>query len=74
MAGSKTGTPTVIALSRHICRVVNRYGVSDLATKGTPEFAAAITALVAACAAFEALDDYPGQIDSSTPLRPGEDI
>lgn len=74
MAGSKTGSPTVIALARHICRVANRYGLSDLATKATPEFASAITALVAACAAFEALDDYPGQIDSSTPIRPGEDI
>lgn len=74
MAGSKTGSPTIIKLARHICRVRSRYGASDLATKATPEFEAAVTALAVACAVFEALDDYPGQIDSSAPLRPGEDI
>jgi hypothetical protein len=74
MAGSKTGSPTVIALARHICRIKSRFGLSDLATKATPEFAAAVDALTIACAVFDALDDYPGQIDSSAPIRPGEDI
>lgn len=74
MAGSKTGTPTVIQLARHICRIKSRFGLSDLALKTTPEFEAAVNALALACAVFESLDDYPGQIDSSAPIRPGEDI
>lgn len=67
MSGSKTGAPTIIALTRHICRLVHTYGAANLATLATPEFAAAVAALVAACAAFEALDDFPGEIDVTLP-------
>lgn len=74
MAGSKTGTPTIIRLVRKICRVRTIFGAGDLATKTTAEYAAAVAALAVACAAFEALDDFPGQIDSTSPIRAGEDI
>lgn len=74
MAKSRTGSSTVIRLTRKICSVVGRLGVGDLSTRATPEFAAAVLALVAACQAFEALDDFPGQIDHSAPIRPGEDV
>lgn len=73
MAGSKTGTPTIIRLSRKICKMVAVYGAGNLATVTTPEFETAVLALVVACQAFEALDDFPGQIDSSGFIRPGED-
>lgn len=69
----RTGTSTILELSRKICRMVAIYGASDLATVGTPAIAAAVTALVSACAAFEALDDQPGEIDNVAPLRAGED-
>lgn len=74
MAGSKTGTPSIIQLSRKICKLVAIYGAGDLATVATPEFQAAVFALMAACQAFDALDDFPGQIDSSGGIRPGEDV
>jgi len=74
MAGSKTGTPTIIKLARGICRMVAIWGAGDLATKTTAEFRTAVLALVAACQAFEALDDFPGQIDSTGTIRAGEDI
>lgn len=74
MAGTKTGTPTIIRAARVICRMVGVWGAGDLATKTTPEFATAVFALVTACQAFEALDDFPGQIDSSGGIRPGEDV
>jgi hypothetical protein len=74
MAGSKTGTPTIIKLARAICRLRAVWGAGDLATKTTPEFAAAVAALAVACAAFEALDDFPGQIDATSPIRAGEDV
>lgn len=73
MAGSKTGSGSVIRLTRKICKLVAVYGAGDLATKASPEFAAAISALVTACMAFEALDDQPGEIDSTLPIRAGED-
>lgn len=73
MSGSRTGTPTIISLSRTICRIHARYGAADLLSATTPEFAAAVLALTAACAAFVALDDYPAEVDTTPPLGP-EDI
>ncbi len=74
MAGSRTGSPTIIALARKICRIVAIFGAGDLATKATPEFRTAVLLLVAACQAFEALDDFPGQIDATAPIRADEDV
>jgi hypothetical protein len=70
---ARTGTSTIIKASRTICRMVAVYGANDLALVTTPAMAAAVTALVVACQAFEALDDQPGEIDNVAPLRPGED-
>lgn len=70
MAGSKTGTPTIIKLARKICKLVTIWGASDLEARTSPEFQLAIEALMVACHAFEIADDYPGQVDSSTPLGP----
>ena len=53
--------------ARLICRMVALHGAYDLATKTTPEFKLAVDALVLACHAWEALDDYPGQIDNTAP-------
>lgn len=73
MARTVDGTSTILAASRVICRLVGRFGTARFAARTTPEFGAAVEALVVACMAFEALDDYPGQIDSSGTIRPGED-
>jgi len=73
MAGSKTGTPTIIKLARRICKIRAIWGASDLETKTTEAFAAAVAALAVACAAFEALDDYPAQIDRTAPFGPGDE-
>jgi len=70
---ARTGTSSIIALTRKICRIRAVYGAPDLATRATPEFAAAVAALALACAAFEALDDQPGEVDNVAPLRAGED-
>jgi len=72
MAGTRTGTPSIIRYARKICRLVNLYGANNLTARTTPEFAAAVTALVAACAAFEALDDLVGQIDNTGPNFTGD--
>lgn len=71
---ARTGTPTILALSRRICKLRAVYGAADLAATTTPEFAAAVAALALACAAFELLDDQPGEIDSVAPIREGEDV
>jgi hypothetical protein len=70
MAGSRTGTPSIIHLSRKICRLKANFGASDLSAATSPEFAAAVLALTVACAAFEALDNFPAQIDRVHPNGP----
>jgi hypothetical protein len=70
MARIRTGTPTIIKLARKICKLKSIWGAPDLASRTSPEFASAVAALVAACAAFEALDDFPGQIDATPPFSP----
>lgn len=62
-----TGVPSIITAARTICRLVDRFGTGTLAGSTTPEFAAAVIALVAACKAFEALDPTPGEIDPVDP-------
>lgn len=74
MAGSRTGTSTIYHLAKKICKMVNTYGASDISTRLSPEFATAVTALVAACAAFEALDDVPFQIDRTGAAGPEDSL
>lgn len=63
MARSIDGTSSILKFSRGICRMVGRFGVVGFGSKTTPAFQAAVVALVAACQAFEALEDQPGEID-----------
>lgn len=67
MAGTRTGTSTVYYLAKKICKMVNLYGASDLSARTSSDFAAAVDALVLACRAFEALDNYPFQVDRVSP-------
>jgi hypothetical protein len=73
MAGSRTGTPTIIKLVRKICRLVTVLGAGNLSSSTSVEYAAAVFALVAVCAAFEAADNFPAQIDRVDPAGP-EDV
>lgn len=72
MAKTKTGASSIIRLVRKICSLVGRFGAADLAAKTSAEYAAAVFTLVTVCAAFEAADDYPGQIDATAPFGPGD--
>lgn len=70
MAGSRTGTPTIIKLVRKLCAIVRKYGASDLASATSDAYAAAIATLMIACAAFEAADNSPGEVDNIPPAGP----
>jgi hypothetical protein len=67
---ARTGSSSIIALTRKVCKLVAVYGASDLQSRTTPAFAAAVNALVAACTAFELLDDVPAEIDRNPPYGP----
>lgn len=70
MAKTRTGASTILASTRRICRMVGLYGTQGITAATTPEFGAAVAALVVACQAFEALDNYPGEIDQVAPQGP----
>lgn len=74
MAGTRTGTSTIYYLAKKICKMVNLYGASDLGSRTSEDFAAAVGALVAACHAFEALDNYPFQVDRVSPAGPEDSL
>lgn len=71
---TRTGSASIISLTRHICRLVGTFGAGDLAARTSPEFAAAVLALVAVCNAFEAADNFPGQIDRVPPAGPEDSV
>lgn len=70
MAGSRTGTPTIIHLCRVIAKLYGRYGAFNLESSTSPAFKAAVVALVAAVAIFEAADNQPAEIDTIAPAGP----
>ena len=73
MAGKRSGTSTIIRLARIIAKMVHIFGAWDLLARTTPEFRAAVDALVLAVAAFEALDNAPGEIDLIPPAGPEDE-
>lgn len=71
---TRTGASSILAASRKICRMVGLYGTSGFFAKTEDAvFTAAVAALAAACQAFDALDDYPGQIDQTPPTGPEDE-
>jgi len=74
MAGSRTGTSSIYYLAKKICRLVGTYGATDLGTRVSADFQAAVLALVTACQAFEALDNFPFQVDRTGASGPEDSL
>lgn len=75
MAGSKTGSKTIFKHAKSIARLYNKYGASDIDTitaEGVA-FGDCVRAIVACVIAVYATDDYPLEIDYTTPGGP-EDL
>jgi len=53
--------------------MVGRFGTARFTAQTTPEFGAAVEALVLACQAFDALDDFPGEADHTPGGSGGDD-
>lgn len=67
----RTAKMLIIRLMKAICHLVGRYGVSAVvAYTGSPAIGAALTALNAACMAWEDNDDRPGEVDEVDPSGP----
>lgn len=68
MARTIDGTSSILRAARTICRMTGRFGTAQLGTRVSPEFRDAVGLLVTACMAFDALDDFPGEIDATLPF------
>lgn len=74
MGKLKDGTMSFYRAAKEICRLYAKYGQASRIFAISPAFASAVAALTAACAAIEALDDFPFLIDQTTvPGGTGED-
>jgi hypothetical protein len=68
---ARTGVYTILMAARLICKMVGQYGTNALNSATTPEFTAAVVALVTACQVFEALDNDAQERDRI--VEPGGD-
>lgn len=73
MARDVTGTSSILAGARIICRMVRKFGTAGLAARTNADFADAVVALEAACAVLEAADDWVGQIDFTAGFGPEDE-
>jgi hypothetical protein len=70
----RTGKMVILLLARQICRKVGRYGTSGVvAFTGSAALGTALEAVRVACMAWEAGDNYPGEVDDVAPDGP-EDV
>lgn len=73
MAGTRTGTATIVRLAGQITRLVGTYGASDMAARTSTDFATCVTGLVACYNVLRATDDFLLKVDFTAPLGP-EDV
>jgi len=73
MAGSRTGTASIVKKAGEIARLYTTLGASDLSARTTPEFVTCVTGLVACYNVLRASDDFLLKIDRTAPLGP-EDL
>lgn len=67
----RDGSSSILTGARLVCRMVQRFGTTGFQARyEDATFTAAVAALAAACMAFDALDDYPGQVDYTDPQGP----
>jgi hypothetical protein len=69
------GTAGILDRVRELCKFARRYPYAQLLLQrtGQPEMGAAVGSLIAACDAFEALDNNPWESDAVSPGTSPED-
>lgn len=72
-APTRTGLSTILRAAKQICRTASRLNSIPVITSLNPAFGAAVETIVTACEALRALDNFPGEIDSSATGAFGED-
>lgn len=73
MAGTKTGTWSIVQDAKDIARLYQKYGASDLEARTNADFQTCILNLVLCVVQLSLTDDYLLQKDASAPLGP-EDV
>jgi len=74
MAGSKTGTWSIVQHSRKILDLFNTYGASDLRARTSVDFETCVVNLVICMTQLALTDDYLLQKDRTAPAGPEDPI
>jgi len=74
MAGSKTGTYSIVKNARDIARLVQKYGATDLESRTSAQFNTCVLNLVQCVVALALTDDYLLQYDRTLPAGPEDQV
>lgn len=74
MAGSKTGTPSIVKAARDITRLYQTYGASDLEAATNTQFKDCVVDLVACFVQLLLTDDYLLMRDRTGPAGPEDSV
>ena len=74
MAGSKTGTSTIVHEALHIAKVFQKYGASDLAARTNVDFQTCIVNLIQCAVALALTDDFLLMRDRTGPAGPEDTL
>lgn len=74
MAGSKTGTWSIVQHARDITRLYTKYGAVDLESRTSSDFLACVQGLVACYTLLQNSDDFLLQVDRTLPAGPEDQV
>lgn len=74
MAGSKTGTWSIVQNAREITRLYTKYGAVDLESRTSHEFLVCVQGLVACYQLLQNTDDFLLQVDRTLPAGPEDQV
>lgn len=74
MAGSKTGTWSIVQDARHITRMFTKFGAVDMASRTSQAFVDCVVALVTCYQALQNTDDFLLQVDRTLPAGPEDQV
>lgn len=74
MAGTKTGTWSIVQAAKEITRLYTTYGAADLTARTSADFTTCVLNLVQCVVALALTDDYLLQRDRTGPAGPEDTL
>lgn len=74
MAGSKTGTWSIVQDARHMARMFQKYGAVDMVSRTSQDFYDCVVALIQCYIVLQSTDDYLLQVERTLPAGPEDQV